>query len=187
MRYIINKDVLVNAHQIRLERPYQVEYTYEYIYEDIPREVDDGEGNITIVNDKVLKETISTPHEPKLQSHEMVYDLDLIPSGVPKLTPDGKIVEATEADFLEWGIWTNEDVKNKLRAERSEAFEAMLVYDVAVINGDEIQTPEQKSQRDMFRLEWLNITDAYEENKAIAIARPIMPERIKYYVQYKGV
>ena len=75
-----------------------------------------------------------------------------------------------------------ENELNKARAQRMIEFEAMDLYDKAVLRGDLSETSEEKSARDLFRQTWLNIPDAYTD-PAIKIEStyPDMPEKIKYF------
>lgn len=114
----------------------------------------------------------------------LFYDLDKIPSGVPKLV-DGVIVPATEEDLFNWGMVTREDLCNKLRRERVEIFRTMLIYDVAVLNGEQEQTLEERELRDKFKKEWLDITEKVDKTEYKPVERPIMPEFMVYYQQFK--
>jgi len=115
----------------------------------------------------------------------LFYNLEEIPSGIPKLV-DGKIVPATKEDLYNWGIITLEDIRNELRLERAEAFKTMFIYDIAVLNGDKEQTKEEKEQRNIFRKQWLDLPNRLNESNVFLIKRPIMPDFISYFNQYKG-
>ncbi|MDH6459651.1 hypothetical protein M2102_003313 [Fusobacterium sp. PH5-7] len=114
----------------------------------------------------------------------LFYDLDKIPSGVPKLV-DGVIVPATEEDLFNWGMVTYEDLCNKLKRERVEIFRTVLIYDVAVLNGEQEQTLEERELRDKFKKEWLDITEKVDKTEYKPVERPIMPEFMVYYQQFK--
>jgi len=114
----------------------------------------------------------------------LFYDLDKIPSGVPKLEND-LIVQATDKDLFEWGIINNEYLCNELRKERTRAFNTLLIYDVAVLNGDQEQTKEEKEARDQYRKEWLNITKKVKSSIYTEIERPVCPSFISYYEQFR--
>lgn len=114
----------------------------------------------------------------------LFYDLDKIPSGVPKLEGD-LIVQATDKDLFEWGMIDIEDIKNELRKERTMAFNTLLIYDVAVLNGDQEQTKEEKEARDQYRQEWLNITKKVKSSIYTEIEKPKCPSFISYYEQFR--
>lgn len=114
----------------------------------------------------------------------LFYDLDKIPSGVPKLV-DGVIVPATEEDLFNWGIISYNDLCDKLRRERVEVFHTMLIYDMAVLVGDQEQTLEEKELRNEFKKEWLDITEKVDKTEYKPVERPIMPEFMVYYQQFK--
>lgn len=118
-------------------------------------------------------------------NNTLAYDLSKIPSGVPKLVGD-IIVTATEEDLFNWGIISYNDLCDKLRRERVEAFYTMLIYDMAVLVGDQEQTQEDKEVRNKFRQEWLDIVEKVDKNKYRKVDRPEMPEFMKYYKQFKG-
>ena len=114
----------------------------------------------------------------------LFYNLEEIPSGVPKLE-ENLIVQATDKDLLEWGMINLEDIKNELRKERIKAFNTLLIYDVAVLNGDQKQTEEEKEARNQYRKEWLNITEKVRSNDCLGIERPKCPSFISYYEQFE--
>lgn len=118
-------------------------------------------------------------------NNTLAYDLSKIPSGVPKLIGD-TIVSATEEDLFNWGIIGYNDLCDKLRRERVDAFHTMLIYDMAVIVGDQKQTQEDKEARNKFRQEWLDIVEKVDKNEYKKVDRPEMPDFMKYYEQFKG-
>lgn len=114
----------------------------------------------------------------------LFYDLSKIPSGVPKLEND-VIVSADTQDMYNWGMITIDDIRDNIRVERVEAFKALLVYDVAVLNGDEEQSPEQRMIRNNFRKAWLDMPQRLNEDNMFSLKSPIMPDFIAYYKQFK--
>lgn len=123
--------------------------------------------------------------EGDIECHNvMFYDLDNIPSGVPKLE-DGKIVPATLEDLYKWGMITIDDIRDTIRLERTEVFKTLLIYDVAVLTGEQAQSDEQKRIRDNYRKMWLDFPDRITPENAFVISPPEMPEFISYYKQFK--
>ena len=80
------------------------------------------------------------------------------------------------------GIITLETEKAKARIQRSSDFEALDLYDKAVLRGDINETVDEKKERDEFRKAWLEITDKYTDvNIEIEGLYPDMPMAIKYF------
>lgn len=139
--------------------------------------------NALINEHRILIVGTALPNEIECEN-TLLYDLSKIPSGVPKLI-DGVIVPATLQDMYNWGMITIDDIRDNIRVERVEAFKTLLVYDVAVLNGDEEQSPEQRMIRNNFRKAWLDMPQRLNENNIFSLKSPIMPDFIAYYKQFK--
>lgn len=140
--------------------------------------------NALINEHRILIVGTALPNEIECEN-TLLYDLSKIPSGVPKLV-DGVIVPATKEDLFNWGIISYKDLCDKLRRERVEVFHTMLIYDMAVLVGDQEQTEGEKEARNKFRKEWLDITEKVDKVEYKKVERPIIPEFMKYYEQFKG-
>jgi len=86
-------------------------------------------------------------------------------------------------DFEKVGSETLEVEKKKARTHRLTAFQALDLYDKAVLRGDIQETEEEKIERDTFRQQWLAVPDNYTDI-AIPIEQsyPIMPNFIEYFI-----
>lgn len=95
---------------------------------------------------------------------------------------DNEIVEKTREDFIQEGIITLETEKAKARAEREKIFNALDLYDKAVLRGDIQESPEGKEARDTFRQAWLELPNNYVDiNTPIESLYPTLPAIIAYF------
>jgi hypothetical protein len=95
---------------------------------------------------------------------------------------DGNIVEKTREDFIQEGLITLETEKEKARMEREKIFNALDLYDKAVLRGDIEESPEGKTDRDTFRQAWLDLPNNYVDiNTPIEELYPILPSIIAYF------
>lgn len=76
---------------------------------------------------------------------------------------DGNIVEKTREDFIQEGLITLETEKEKARMEREKVFNALDLYDKAVLRGDIEESVEGKAARDSFREAWLELPNNYAD------------------------
>lgn len=76
---------------------------------------------------------------------------------------DGAIVEKTRNDYIQEGIITLETEKEKARMEREKVFNALDLYDKAVLRGDIEESVEGKAARDSFREAWLELPNNYAD------------------------
>jgi|GEM_PF-2031079 len=76
---------------------------------------------------------------------------------------DGNIVEKTREDFIQEGLITLETEKEKARMEREKVFNALDLYDKAVLRGDIEESEEGKKARDTFRQAWLELPNNYTD------------------------
>ena len=95
---------------------------------------------------------------------------------------DGNIVEKTREDYIAEGIITLETEKEKARMEREKVFNALDLYDKAVLRGDIEESVEGKAARDSFREAWLELPNNYVDiNTPIEELYPILPSIIAYF------
>jgi hypothetical protein len=95
---------------------------------------------------------------------------------------DGVIVEKTREDYIQEWIITLETEKAKARAEREKIFNALDLYDKAVLRGDIEESVEGKAARDSFREAWLELPNNYVDiNTPIEELYPILPSIIAYF------
>lgn len=95
---------------------------------------------------------------------------------------DGAIVEKIREDYIQEGIITLEAEKAKARAERKKIFNALDLYDKAVLRGDIQESPEGKEARDTFRQAWLELPNNYTVlSTPIEELYPVLPAIIAYF------
>lgn len=95
---------------------------------------------------------------------------------------DGNIVEKVREDYIAEGIITLETEKEKARMEREKVFNALDLYDKAVLRGDIEESIEGKRARDEFRQDWLDLPNNYVDiNTPIEELYPILPSIIAYF------
>jgi len=95
---------------------------------------------------------------------------------------DGNIVEKTREDFIQEGLITLETEKEKARMEREKVFNALDLYDKAVLRGDIEESPEGKTARDTFRQAWLELPNSYTDlSTPIEELYPVLPAIIAYF------
>lgn len=95
---------------------------------------------------------------------------------------DGNIVEKTRDDYIQEGIITLETEKAKARVERENIFNALDLYDKAVLRGDIQENPEGREARDTFRQDWLELPNNYTDlSTPIEELYPTLPAIIAYF------
>ena len=95
---------------------------------------------------------------------------------------DGNIMEKTREDYIQEGLITLETEKAKARAEREKIFNALDLYDKAVLRGDIEESVEGKTARDSFREAWLELPNNYVDiNTPIEELYPVLPAIIAYF------
>ncbi|MDH6457649.1 hypothetical protein M2102_001277 [Fusobacterium sp. PH5-7] len=95
---------------------------------------------------------------------------------------DGNIVEKTRENYIEEGLITLETEKAKARMEREKVFNALDLYDKAVLRGDIEESVEGKAARDSFREEWLELPNNYNDLSIdIESLYPTLPAIIAYF------
>lgn len=95
---------------------------------------------------------------------------------------DNEIVEKTREDYIQEGLITLETEKQKARVEREKVFNALDLYDKAVLRGDIQESEEGKATRDIFRQAWLELPNNYVDiNTPIEELYPVLPAIIAYF------
>lgn len=95
---------------------------------------------------------------------------------------DGAVVEKTREDYIVEGLITLETEKAKARAEREKIFNALDLYDKAVLRGDIQESAEGKATRDEFRQAWLELPNTYTDlNTPIEELYPTLLAIIAYF------
>lgn len=95
---------------------------------------------------------------------------------------DNEIVEKTREDYIQEGLITLKTEKEKARMEREKVFNALDLYDKAVLRGDIEESPEEKKIRDEFRKVWLELPNNYVDiNTPIEELYPVLPAIIAYF------
>lgn len=95
---------------------------------------------------------------------------------------DGNIVEKTREDYIQEGLITLETEKEKARMEREKIFNALDLYDKAVLRGDIEESVEGKTARDSFREAWLELPNNYVDiNTPIEELYPTLLAIIAYF------
>lgn len=95
---------------------------------------------------------------------------------------DNEIVEKTREDYIQEGLITLKTEKEKARMEREKVFNALDLYDKAVLRGDIEESPEEKKIRDEFRQAWLSLPNNYVDiNTPIEELYPVLPAIIAYF------
>ncbi|WP_319202187.1 hypothetical protein [uncultured Ilyobacter sp.] len=120
----------------------------------------------------------------QLNSNEILLDgkITLYNPGTEKII-DGLIIEKTREDYITEGTINLDSEKEKARQQRNKEFEALDLYDKAVLRGDMEETAEMKAERDSFRNAWLDLPGSYNDiSVEIETLYPDMPEAIKYFV-----
>ena len=88
----------------------------------------------------------------------------------------------TREQLIKEKVITLETEKEKARREREKAFEALDLYDKAVLRGDIIESEEGKKARDEFRTAWLELPNNYTDiTVPIEELYPETPKIIKYF------
>ena len=90
----------------------------------------------------------------------------------------------TERDYgIATGSITLETEKEKARLKREKDFNALDLYDKAVLRSDVSEGTQEKQARDQFRADWLTVPNTYEDlTQPIESLYPTMPDFIKYFV-----
>ena len=122
-------------------------------------------------------------NQRKLSENELLIDGKIVAYDTySQKVVDNEIVEKTREDFIQEGLITLETEKQKARMEREKIFNALDLYDKAVLRGDIQESPEGKEARDTFRQAWLELPNNYTDiNTPIEELYPVLPAIIAYF------
>lgn len=122
-------------------------------------------------------------NQRKLAENELLKDGKIISyDPYSQKVIDGNIMEKTREDYIQEGLITLETEKQKARIEREKVFNALDLYDKAVLRGDIEESVEGKAARDSFREAWLELPNNYVDiNTPIEELYPILPSIIAYF------
>lgn len=150
--------------------------------EDLPNDLiyDEETGFVRAMTDKELIDL--TPKElaeneylvgDKIATFDTIYEY---------IDEQGIKQTKTREQLIKEKIITLETEKEKARREREKAFEALDLYDKAVLRGDIIESEEGKKARDEFRRVWLELPNSYTDvTIPIETLYPEMPKIIEYF------
>lgn len=122
-------------------------------------------------------------NQRKLAENELLIDGKIISyDPYSQKIVDGAIMEKTREDYIQEGLITLETEKEKARMEREKIFNALDLYDKAVLRGDIEESPEGKTARDTFRQAWLELPNNYTDiNTPIEELYPTLLAIIAYF------
>lgn len=122
-------------------------------------------------------------NQRKLSENELLIDGKIMAYDLySQKVVDGNIVEKTREDYIQEGLITLETEKEKARMEREKVFNALDLYDKAVLRGDIQESPEGKEARDTFRQAWLELPNNYTDlSIEIESLYPTLPAIIAYF------
>ncbi|WP_306583700.1 hypothetical protein [Fusobacterium ulcerans] len=122
-------------------------------------------------------------NQRKLAENELLKDGKIISyDPYSQKVIDGNIVEKTREDYIQEGLITLETEKEKARMEREKVFNALDLYDKAVLRGDIEESVEGKAARDSFREAWLELPNNYADlSTPIEELYPVLPAIIAYF------
>lgn len=150
--------------------------------EDLPNDLiyDETTGFVRAMTDKELIDL--TPKElaeneylvgDKIATYDTIYEY---------IDEHGIKQPKTREQLIKEKVITLETEKEKARREREKAFEALDLYDKAVLRGDIIESEEGKKARDEFRTAWLELPNNYTDiTVPIEELYPETPKIIKYF------
>ena len=159
------------------------DYPEKIIFEgDIPHYITYDE-NSNIIREATEEEKLKRG-DRKLSTNEIVIEGKIISYNVySQKIVNGQIINKTRKDFVNENIITLETEINKARQERIKLFNALDLYDKAVLRKDITETEEEKLNRDIFRKTWLDIPESYKTlDIDIENLYPNIPEKIRYFI-----
>ena len=166
---------------VKLEYPNSLLWIGE-LTEDLPNDLiyDEGTGFVRAMTDKELIDLTSKELKEgeylvgdKIENYDVIYEY---------IDKNGVKQTKTREQLIKEKVITLDTEKEKARREREKAFEALDLYDKAVLRGDIIETEEGKKSRDEFRKAWLELPNNYVDiTIPIEELYPEMPKIIEYF------
>ena len=166
---------------VKLEYPNSLLWIGE-LTEDLPNDLiyDEGTGFVRAMTDKELIDLTSKELKEgeylvgdKIENYDVIYEY---------IDKNGVKQTKTREQLIKEKVITLESEKGKARREREKVFEALDLYDKAVLRGDIIETEEGKKSRDEFRKAWLELPNNYVDiTIPIEELYPEMPKIIEYF------
>lgn len=159
------------------------DYPEKIIFQgDIPHYITYDE-NTNIIREATEEEKLKRGNRT-LAENEVIVDDKIVSYDIySQKIINGQIINKTRKDFINEGVITLETEINKARQERIKLFNALDLYDKAVLRKDITETEEEKLDRDIFRKIWLDIPESYKTlDIDIEDLYPDIPEKIKYFI-----
>ena len=166
---------------IKLSYPESLLWVGE-LTEDLPNDLiyDETTGFVRAMTDKELidltsKELAENEYlvGDKIETFDTIYEY---------IDEHGVKQTKTREQLIKEKIITLETEKEKARREREKAFEALDLYDKAVLRGDIVESEESKKARDEYRKAWLELPNNYVDiTIPIETLYPEMPKIIEYF------
>lgn len=152
-----------------------------YIGEDLPHFITYIAEQDTIR--EATEEEKLERNQRKLAKNELLIDGKIVAyDPYSQKIVDGAIMEKTREDYIQEGLITLETEKEKARMEREKVFNALDLYDKAVLRGDIEESVEGKAARDSFREAWLELPNNYADlSTPIEELYPDLPAIIAYF------
>ena len=150
--------------------------------EDLPNDLiyDEDSGMVRKMTDKELVDLTGK----ELKEGEYIVGDEIKTYDTIYEYIDSKGIKQTKTrwQLIEEKIITLDTEKEKARYKREKAFEALDLYDKAVLRGDIIESEEGKIARDKFRKAWLELPNTYSDiTIPIESLYPEMPKIIEYF------
>lgn len=166
---------------IKLSYPESLLWVGE-LTEDLPNDLiyDETTGLVRAMTDKELIDL--TPKELAKNEYLVGDKIETFDTIYEYIDEHGVKQTKTREQLIKEKIITLETEKEKARREREKAFEALDLYDKAVLRGDIVESEESKKARDEYRKAWLELPNNYVDiTIPIETLYPEMPKIIEYF------
>lgn len=166
---------------IKLSYPESLLWVGE-LTEDLPNDLiyDETTGFVRTMTDKELIDL--TPKELAKNEYLVGDKIETFDTIYEYIDEHGVKQTKTREQLIKEKIITLETEKEKARREREKAFEALDLYDKAVLRGDIVESEESKKARDEYRKAWLELPNNYVDiTIPIETLYPEMPKIIEYF------
>lgn len=166
---------------IKLSYPESLLWVGE-LTEDLPNDLiyNETTGFVRAMTDKELIDL--TPKELAKNEYLVGDKIETFDTIYEYIDEHGVKQTKTREQLIKEKIITLETEKEKARREREKAFEALDLYDKAVLRGDIVESEESKKARDEYRKAWLELPNNYVDiTTPIETLYPEMPKIIEYF------